>query len=94
METNEWDIGFLKYYDSATLMHCRVDDHIGTWKLGEKNSSKLDYLTITHSLRIQRARYIKKLHELCNQHTVFPGIHFQEGQKLDLKNVVVFWNQN
>eukprot|EP01127_Copromyxa_protea_P004661 TRINITY_DN14492_c0_g1_i1.p1 TRINITY_DN14492_c0_g1~~TRINITY_DN14492_c0_g1_i1.p1 ORF type:complete len:426 (+),score=82.77 TRINITY_DN14492_c0_g1_i1:68-1345(+) len=67
METTEWDIGFLKYYDSATLMHCRID-------------TSIDYLNITHSLRLQRARYVKKLHELCSQHIVHPGITLAPGQ--------------
>lgn len=29
LDPKEWDIGFLKYYDSATLMHCRIDTTIG-----------------------------------------------------------------
>jgi len=75
METKEWDFGFLKFYDSATLMHCKVE-------------SNIDYLTITHSLRLQRCRYIKKLHELCNQHSIYPGIKMENGQnRLDLNSV-------
>eukprot|EP01126_Amoeba_proteus_P006787 TRINITY_DN12386_c0_g1_i26.p1 TRINITY_DN12386_c0_g1~~TRINITY_DN12386_c0_g1_i26.p1 ORF type:complete len:126 (+),score=23.13 TRINITY_DN12386_c0_g1_i26:184-561(+) len=46
MDRKEWDIGFLKYYDSATLMHAPVD-------------LDLDYLAITHILHIQRAKLIK-----------------------------------
>eukprot|EP01126_Amoeba_proteus_P006783 TRINITY_DN12386_c0_g1_i21.p1 TRINITY_DN12386_c0_g1~~TRINITY_DN12386_c0_g1_i21.p1 ORF type:complete len:210 (-),score=33.90 TRINITY_DN12386_c0_g1_i21:527-1063(-) len=30
MDRKEWDIGFLKYYDSATLMHAPVDLDLGT----------------------------------------------------------------
>lgn len=29
MAPSEWDVGFLKYYDSATLMHCQLDPAVG-----------------------------------------------------------------
>lgn len=33
MDVKDWDIGFLKYYDSATLMHCLVDSRISKFSI-------------------------------------------------------------
>eukprot|EP01126_Amoeba_proteus_P006788 TRINITY_DN12386_c0_g1_i27.p1 TRINITY_DN12386_c0_g1~~TRINITY_DN12386_c0_g1_i27.p1 ORF type:complete len:327 (-),score=55.56 TRINITY_DN12386_c0_g1_i27:2-982(-) len=75
MDRKEWDIGFLKYYDSATLMHAPVD-------------LDLDYLAITHILHIQRAKLIKKMTELTNQHVIHPPVRFEPGQvRLNLEKV-------
>jgi len=67
MKTEEWDIGYLKYYDSATLMHCQVDPAI-------------EYLSATACLRIQRANFYKKMRELSNQHVIYPGVNFETGK--------------
>jgi len=67
MKTEDWDIGYLKYYDSATLMHCQVDESI-------------EYLSATTCLRIQRAGFYKKMREMSNQHVIYPGIDFQTGK--------------
>lgn len=61
METKDWDIGFLKYYDSATLMHCAVD-------------MRIDYLEINHQIRLQRATFCKKMRQLSHQHQEYEGI--------------------
>jgi len=61
MDVKDWDIGFLKYYDGATLMHCSVDPRI-------------DYLDITHQIRLQRAMFCKKMRSLSLQHIAYDGL--------------------
>jgi len=61
MDAKDWDIGFLKFYDSATLMHCLVD-------------SRIDYLEINQQNRLQRATFCKKMRELSQQHQEYEGI--------------------
>lgn len=61
MDVKDWDIGFLKYYDSATLMHCLVD-------------SRINYLEINHQIRLQRATFCKKMRQLSLQHIEYDGI--------------------
>jgi histone acetyltransferase len=61
MDAKDWDIGFLKFYDSATLMHCLVD-------------TRIDYLEINQQNRLQRATFCKKMRELSQQHTEYDGI--------------------
>jgi len=75
MKQEDWDIGYLKYYDSATLMHCRVDPVI-------------DYLEITIHLRLQRSYFYKKMRELSNQHKVYKGIEIEPGKsRLNLGSI-------
>eukprot|EP01125_Pyxidicula_operculata_P010957 TRINITY_DN3598_c0_g1_i1.p1 TRINITY_DN3598_c0_g1~~TRINITY_DN3598_c0_g1_i1.p1 ORF type:complete len:398 (-),score=67.39 TRINITY_DN3598_c0_g1_i1:451-1644(-) len=73
LDQKHWDIGFLKYYDSATLMHCKIDPN-------------LDYLEISSLLRTQRMAFVNKMRELSNQHLIYPGVRdFQEGSvRIDL----------
>jgi histone acetyltransferase len=61
MDAKDWDIGFLKFYNSATLMHCLVD-------------TRIDYLEINQQNRLQRATFCKKMRELSQQHTEYDGI--------------------
>jgi histone acetyltransferase len=61
MDVKDWDIGFLKYYDSATLMHCLVD-------------TRIDYLEINQQNRLQRATFCKKMRQLSYQHIQYDGI--------------------
>lgn len=68
MATEEWDIGYLKYYDSATLMHCKID-------------TVISYLEATSTLRLQRASFYKKMRELSNQHRVYKGVNLEPGRR-------------
>jgi len=61
LDRKHWDIGFLKHYDSATLMHCALDP-------------KIDYLEISAHLHTQRSHFISKIRELTRQHLIFPGV--------------------
>lgn len=56
-----WDIGFLKHYDSATLMHCPID-------------ARINYLEISEYLHDQRMAFVQKIRELTTQHLIYPGI--------------------
>jgi len=61
MDPKDWDIGFLKFYDSATLMHCLVD-------------TRINYLEINHQVRMQRAIFCKKMRQLSLQHVEYEGV--------------------
>uniref|UniRef100_A0A6B2LF42 Bromo domain-containing protein n=1 Tax=Arcella intermedia TaxID=1963864 RepID=A0A6B2LF42_9EUKA len=61
IDKKDWDIGFLKYYDNATLMHCHIDN-------------KIDYLEVSEQLRLQRMAFIKKMKQLSSQHLIYPGV--------------------
>jgi len=65
-----WDIGFLKHYDSATLMHCQVDP-------------KVDYLEISAHLHTQRSTFVKTIRELTRQHLIYPGLTFFKDRAKD-----------
>jgi histone acetyltransferase len=56
-----WDIGFLKHYDSATLMHCKIDPNV-------------KWLEITQELRVLRCHVMEKMKELSYQHRIYSGI--------------------
>jgi len=60
-ERKYWDIGFLKHYESATLMHCKIDQDI-------------DWLEITKQLRTLRTHVMDKIKELSYQHRIYSGI--------------------
>lgn len=60
-----WDIGFLKLYDSATLMHCPIDQEV-------------DYCEISEQVRRQRVALIKKMREISNQHLIHRGVQKNE----------------
>lgn len=79
MDVKDWDIGFLKYYDSATLMHCLVDSRISKFSflfcfLLRNVPNNLDYLEINHQIRLQRATFCKKMRQLSLQHIEYDGI--------------------
>eukprot|EP01130_Rhizamoeba_saxonica_P012393 TRINITY_DN5213_c0_g1_i2.p1 TRINITY_DN5213_c0_g1~~TRINITY_DN5213_c0_g1_i2.p1 ORF type:complete len:360 (+),score=71.31 TRINITY_DN5213_c0_g1_i2:294-1373(+) len=64
-----WNIGFLKHYDSATLMHCHLE-------------KRINYLEITYELRQQREYLMELLQEYTHLHNVYSGIPFDD---LDIK---------
>uniref|UniRef100_A0A6B2L4T9 Histone acetyltransferase n=1 Tax=Arcella intermedia TaxID=1963864 RepID=A0A6B2L4T9_9EUKA len=67
MKKNEWDIGFLKSYQDATLMYCGIDPHI-------------NYLDISSSLRKQRLAFLEAIKKVSNQHYIYSGVkHFKKG---------------
>eukprot|EP01125_Pyxidicula_operculata_P019305 TRINITY_DN6990_c0_g1_i2.p1 TRINITY_DN6990_c0_g1~~TRINITY_DN6990_c0_g1_i2.p1 ORF type:complete len:401 (+),score=90.11 TRINITY_DN6990_c0_g1_i2:28-1230(+) len=77
LEPREWNIGFLKDYEKAELMHCYIDPRV-------------DNLGISNVLHLQRKAFISKLRELSNQHIIYPGLqHFKEGGtgRVDLEDV-------
>jgi histone acetyltransferase len=69
MDDKDWNIGFLKSYVGATLMHCLVD-------------KRIDYLQINQQNRIQRATFCKKMRQLSNQHIEYEGIKKVSGTPL------------
>jgi len=63
----EWNIGFLKTYDAATLMHCALDPN-------------LNYLEITTDVRQQHTVFKTQLKVLTGQHLIYPGVQdFRDG---------------
>jgi len=67
MKKSEWDNGFLKSYQDATLMYCGI-------------YAKVNYLEITRHLRQQRIAFLDKIKTLTNRHHIYSGIReFQKG---------------
>jgi len=67
LSEKEWNIGFLKTYDAATLMHCAIEPN-------------LNYLEITADVRQQHTMFKNQLKLLTGQHLIYPGVQdFREG---------------
>jgi len=67
MKKNEWDNGFLKSYQDATLMYCSIHP-------------KINYLEVSRHLRQQRLAYLDKIKSLTNRHLIHSGIkEFERG---------------
>jgi len=77
MKKHEWDNGFLKSYQDATLMYCSIH-------------AKINYLEVSRHLRQQRLAFLDKIKTLTNRHLIYSGPvkEFQRGlSPINLENL-------
>lgn len=74
LEKKRW-LGYIKDYDGGVLMECEIDP-------------KLPFTDLSTMIRRQRQVLNKKIRELSNCQTVYPGIEFQKKETGILKRIV------